>query len=235
MQVTGAIVKPWQNLTREDFVELNAQLTGYKIAQLYGVTPGAVYYRFRMFGINKSRSSKKFKPPIDEIRDLYQRMGIEDIAKHYGVGQTTVFMYLKANGIDGITTSQRLSGRPKSLEHRLAMSKAMREQKTHVGEKNGNWKGGAASLNSRGRSKAAYMDWKSAVLANAKWKCQGCGKEHGYVCECCGHRILLHCHHVKPFSEHPELRYEASNGIALCERCHWKVHHKQLGELLETP
>lgn len=227
--------KHWKDLTRQDFIDLNAKYSGTQIAQMFGVTPGAVYYRFRMFGVNPARSSRKFNPPKEEIEDLYKRMSMKEIASHYKVGETTVFMYLKSIGVDGISRSERLTGKPKSLQHRLAMSRSARESKSRVGELNGNWKGGVSSENLRGRSRTAYFEWKNAVIANAQWKCQGCGLEHGHVCQCCGHRVLLHAHHIKPFSEMPELRYEPSNGMALCERCHWKVHHDKSGELLETP
>lgn len=237
MQVTGGTVKKkgWKDLNRQDFIDLSAALNGAQIARKFGVTPGAVYYRFQMFGINPQRSTRKFKPPIEEIAELYKRMSMKELADHYGVGETAVFMYLKANGVGGISRSERLSGKPKTLEHRLAMSRGMRESGSFVGENNGRWKGGVSSTNKRGRSRAEYFDWKKAVFANAAWKCQGCGKEHGVVCDCCGHRILLQAHHKVPFAERPDLRYEPSNGMALCERCHWQVHHEKLGELLETP
>jgi hypothetical protein len=234
-QVSGDAVKSWKDLTRQDFIELNANYTGYKIAQMYGVTPSAVYYRFRMFGINDKRSSRKFEPPKDELEALYRQMSMKKIAEHYGVGETAVFMRLKELGIGGISRAERMQGKPKTIEHRLAMSRGMRESGSFAGSANANWRGGKSRVNQTGRSKAQYADWKNAVLANAGWKCVGCGLEHGHVCECCGHRVLLHAHHIKPFSEVPELRYEPSNGQALCERCHWKVHHKKLGELLETP
>jgi hypothetical protein len=235
MQVSWGAVKSWKDLTRQDFIDLAANYTGYKIAQMYGVTPAAVYYRFRMFGVTGKRSSRAFDPPKEELEALYGQMSMKKIAEHYGVGETAVFMRLKENGIGGISRADRLTGKPKTLEHRLAMSRGMRESGSFAGENNGRWKGGATSANLRGRSRAEYADWKNAVLANAKWKCQGCGLEHGHVCECCGHRVLLHAHHIQSFAEKPELRYEPANGQALCERCHWKVHHKQLGELLETP
>jgi hypothetical protein len=228
-------VKKWQELNRQDFIDMNATMTGSEIARQFGVTSGAVYYRFRMFGINGTRSSKRFAPAKDEITSLYQTMSMKELAKHYGVGETAVFMYLKLIGVDPISRSDRLSGKPKSLEHRLAMSRARRVSGLSSGEKNGNWQGGVSSANLRGRSKAAYFDWKNAVLANAVWKCQGCSLDHGHVCECCGHRVLLHAHHVKPYANHPQLRYDVSNGLALCERCHKKVHHNQSGELLEIP
>lgn len=228
-------MKTWQELNRQDFIDMNATMNGSQIARQFGVTSGAVYYRFRMFGVNATRASKKFMPAKDEIEALYKTMSMKELAKHYCVSETTVFMYLKLIGVEPISRSERLTGKPKTLEHRMAMSRGMRESGSFKGEKNANWQGGLTSTNLRGRSKAEYFDWKNTVLANAQWKCAECSLEHGHVCDCCGHRVLLHAHHVKSFADHPQLRYEPSNGVALCERCHKKLHQDQSCELLETP
>ena len=45
-------------------------------------------------------------------------------------------------------------------------------------------------------------------------------------CLHCGSLSDLHAHHVKPKSTHPELKYELSNGVTLCYRCHKQEHEK---------
>ena len=52
-------------------------------------------------------------------------------------------------------------------------------------------------------------------------------KRRDGVCQIskCGRRKTGHAHHIKNASHHPELRFEVSNGIRLCERCHWMVHN----------
>lgn len=217
--------KEWQDLTRQDMIRLNEKMSGPEIAEEYGITSGAVYYRLRVMGIRATAKKRRFQPPKEELAMLYKRMSMADIAKHYGVGETVVFMRCKEYGIGGISRADRLSGKPKSLEHRLAMSASARDSGVRAGERNGNWKGGVSSEGKRARSKVAYTEWKSAVLANAGWKCQGCGKEHHHVCECCGARVLLHAHHIVPFSKDPKKRYDPKNGKALCERCHRLEHH----------
>lgn len=58
-------------------------------------------------------------------------------------------------------------------------------------------------------------EWSKAVIER-DWKCQDCGALGP-----------LHAHHIKPKSAHPELRFELSNGMAVCPTCHWKRHRSE--------
>lgn len=204
-------------------------MSGKQIGAKFGVTPEAVYYRLRTWGISNPRSTRRFDPPKIELAELYQKLSMKQIADHYGVGETAVFMRLKEHGIGGISRADRLLGKPKTLAHRLELSRVRIGKQT--GKSNPNWRGGKSSANKLGRSKTAFHEWRVAVFEKAGWKCEGCGSEQGGMCPHCGHRIRLHAHHVKEYSDYPELRYEVSNGKALCERCHFVEHHKQSGEV----
>jgi predicted HNH restriction endonuclease len=218
----------WKDVTRQDLISMLEKMAGTEVAKHYEVTFGAVYYKMRMFGIPATRrwTKGRFNPDVAELKSLYEQMPMKAMAEHYDVAETTIFMKLKEHGIGGISRSDRLTGKPKSLEHRLKMSESARSSGVRSGDKNGNWKGGVSSENLRGRSRKAYHEWKAAVLAKHAWKCAVCGVEHGHVCGCCGARHLLHAHHIKPFADKPELRYEVSNGVALCVKCHFDEHHK---------
>lgn len=45
--------------------------------------------------------------------------------------------------------------------------------------------------------------------------------------EGCGSMTKVVAHHIKPWSSHPELRYDPDNGIALCQACHDKIKDRE--------
>jgi len=59
-----------------------------------------------------------------------------------------------------------------------------------------------------------YQAWRIAVLERDEYTCQHCNQKGGQ----------LHCHHLKSFKTYPELRFEVSNGIVLCAKCHERLH-----------
>lgn len=225
----------WKTVSRAQLKSLYERKTAPEIAAMFDITHGAVYYKLRVFGLDYRRSGvshtrgpkRGFNPPKEELEALYGRMSMADVAKHYGVGETVIFHRIRDYGIPIINRSKRLTGRPKTLAHRIAMSKS--KIGLQMGENHPNWKGGITSLNKRARSQKAYHEWKSAVLAKSDYKCCVCGREHGAMCDCCGHVIYLHAHHLEPFAENIELRYDPANGKALCERCHSIEHNQKIG------
>lgn len=65
-----------------------------------------------------------------------------------------------------------------------------------------------------GRRDSRHDAWADAVISNDKATCRICGATN----------TELHAHHVRSWKEYPELRFEVSNGIALCAPCHWTIH-----------
>ena len=81
------------------------------------------------------------------------------------------------------------------------------------GELNPNWKGGLTSQNGLIRASARFQEWRQAVFERDNWTCQDCRKRGGD----------LEAHHIRTFSEYPELRFDISNGRTLCLECHKKT------------
>lgn len=63
------------------------------------------------------------------------------------------------------------------------------------------------------RNTKEYAEWRKAVF-----------ERDNYTCQMCGKRGELQAHHIKPYSKHPEARFDIDNGITLCVECHAKVH-----------
>lgn len=95
-------------------------------------------------------------------------------------------------------------GRHHTLETRRQTSDSMK------GDKNPSWKGGIKLENDKIRHRIEFRLWREAVLARDNWTCRKCSKRGG----------RLEAHHIKPFSEYPELRFAIDNGETLCLECH---------------
>ena len=115
-------------------------------------------------------------------------------------------------------TKKKLSdirrGRKCSTETRIKMSLLNRGSKSHF------WRGGITSVNKAIRNGIEFRLWRTAVFERDNYTCQECGIK-GY--KGLGHRVILHPHHIKPFSLFPELRFAIDNGVTLCADCHHKT------------
>ncbi len=67
------------------------------------------------------------------------------------------------------------------------------------------------------RQSLKYKNWTKDIYYLANYKCQCCGCTNSK-------NNKLNAHHIFSFSKYKELRYEISNGICLCEKCHRKFH-----------
>lgn len=213
-------------LPRDELESLYKTQSTAQIAQRFGVSAEVVRRRIHEYGITvKPKGARRvFDPPVKELRKLYQTMSMAQIAEHYAVGETVVFKRLKEHGIEveGFKNHRLKTGKTFSPEHRQALSKAKAGRWS--GAKNPNWKNGARQTNMQARSTGEYKQWRYAALARASFACESCGVAQGTMCKCCGHRISLHVHHVKPFAQFPELRFDPKNSEVLCPKCHSAKH-----------
>jgi 5-methylcytosine-specific restriction endonuclease McrA len=82
------------------------------------------------------------------------------------------------------------------------------EGRNTTGENNPNWKGGHSNRSNK------QSKWARAVISRDNATCKRCGARG----------IELHAHHLRSFKDHPELRWDISNGETLCFQCHWDEH-----------
>ena len=70
--------------------------------------------------------------------------------------------------------------------------------------------------------RARHRAWREKVLRRAKYLCEECARY--------GRRTpATVAHHIKHADAYPELRYDVSNGRALCAACHNKYHPEKGG------
>jgi len=62
----------------------------------------------------------------------------------------------------------------------------------------------------------AYFIWKSSVFERDNNKCQHCFSKEKLI-----------AHHIKPWKDFPEFRFDVDNGLTLCASCHTKIHLKE--------
>lgn len=88
-----------------------------------------------------------------------------------------------------------------------------------IGELNGNWRGGVTPEHDKVRHNDRIKRWRKEVYKRDNYTCQECGIRSG-----AGKVVYLNAHHIKPFKDYAELRFEVSNGITYCESCHKEIH-----------
>ena len=79
----------------------------------------------------------------------------------------------------------------------------------YKGKDNPNWKGGRQI-----RDMNKQLKWSRKVFKRDNYTCQDCGQRGGD----------LQAHHIKGFTDYPELRWKLSNGRTLCKKCHYKTY-----------
>ena len=107
-------------------------------------------------------------------------------------------------------------GKKHTIETRSKISCIVRER-TPRGERVHNYVDGKSAERYGIRHTSEYKRWRYDVFLRDGFVCQMCGYSKGGI---------LNAHHIKPFPKYPELRFELSNGITLCESCHKKQHAK---------
>lgn len=116
-------------------------------------------------------------------------------------------------GIKGIR-----KGYKHTEETKIKISKAHKGKKcpkrAKFGNKNPNWKNGATPINRLLRKRTDYKEFRNKIFKRDNYTCKYCGKNG----------IYLQIHHIKSWSDYPELRFDENNIITLCLNCHEKTN-----------
>ena len=108
------------------------------------------------------------------------------------------------------TEEAKEKNRQAHLGKKISEETRKKLRECHKGEKSYQWKGGISKNYKRGYKTSEYKKWRLSIFERDGFKCQVCGIIGVYIT----------AHHIKSFAKYPELRYEISNGITLCEECH---------------
>ncbi len=117
--------------------------------------------------------------------------------------------YWKDNSIESHT---------KETIEKISKSKKLAKS-TVRGDKHHNWKGGVTSKNGKIRGSLLYITWRNEVYKRDNWKCRMCEKK-------CPKGDIV-AHHIREFSDFPELRFVIENGVTLCRSCHARLHSEE--------
>src|SRR5215211_3929971 len=168
-----------------------------------------------------------------EFCDLYPTTETQELALRFGVTSDTIRHWASQLGLE--KDRQYLSdyarskalGRSLSQETRAKIIQTKRQKGTlPKGESHYKWKGGRPWERFKNPE---YLAWRRAVLERDGYVCQQCGRQ------CKKYERGLAAHHIKPYAEFPELRYEIANGLTLCRQCHMQLHGKPLAPLQQVP
>ncbi len=108
---------------------------------------------------------------------------------------------------NGIPTKRKGSGMKDEVRKKISIKK----KGMMKGENHWNWKGGTSRAYKTGYYSVEYKEWRESVFMRDDYTCQQCFGERGQY---------ITAHHIKSFAQYPELRFEISNGLTLCEKCH---------------
>jgi hypothetical protein len=112
---------------------------------------------------------------------------------------------------------------------RMKINYRLGKLKLGKGETHWNWKGGITPLNKHLRACSKWKIWRELIFLRDNFTCQN------FNCVYCNNKIgvMLHPHHIKPCSLHPDLAFDVENGITYCEGFH--IHSKELHkEIIKT-
>lgn len=228
--------------------------TAKDIANECGKKDSVVEKMVSTYGLHKNTTRPEDILTRDTLVDLYCKryMSLSNIASMFdGIGINTVNRLIDEYGIERREPYSEMRMWWKNEENRQFMSEYRKELwkdpayiEKHMSRRNDpeyknrfaislssyyqgihtdEWKGFLTPERTRIRKTRKYAEWRRAVFARDNYTCQCCGSRSSS-----GNPVTLNAHHIRSFSNYPDLRFDVSNGITLCDKCH---STKQAGSL----
>jgi len=198
----------------------------HDIGKRFGISPHTVknhlsHANISIRGRVESIRLKSVPLDIDKIKKLYceDKISPPKIADMFGVDSNTIRKRLNNIGIKtrqfkGIHCSPDTEF--KKGNHYSPKTEWKQNDPRITGENHHQWKGGISSLYEGIRHGQEYRLWAESVYKRDKFTCLRCDIH-------CQRKNII-AHHVKPFADYPDLRFNVDNGITLCRACHIKEH-----------
>lgn len=230
--------------TASQYRNLDISPSVYTIQRVFGSWNEAKEYS----ELEKRTHRKLSDSEVSEIIELYKSgESMSSVSDSFDVSRRTVKHHLDCNNVDTRTISESLEGRDidwidkisdslqgheVSDETRRKISEANKgktpwnkgktkqsnpEEITYGvgGEDHHAWNGGVSSEHKKIRESKEYANWRESVFERDDYTCQACEQIGGN----------LNAHHIKPFAEFENERFNTDNGVTLCRECHMNLHY----------
>lgn len=179
--------------------------------------------------------TRKYKCPICAVDNQHKNARVDltnmqfgnltaryvDECKTNQTGKVHWICDCSCGAIVSVPSSNLTTGNSTTCGNRLAH---------YSGSNNGNWKGGKTPELLCERTSSRYNKWRDEVYRKDWYTCQCCGKSR---------HIVKNAHHLINFAQNEDIRYDISNGITLCEDCHYSTisgsFHNIYGTTNNTP
>ena len=193
------------------------------ISKIMGTPPRTIGRRLVRFGVvlrGKNAADKEknsWWQTKEYLTEQYINNGFStnEIGKIVNAGGRTVATWLENFNIDRRPTGGAYKkGTKVSAEIRKKQSKAKKGKL--LGKDNPNWKGGLISDEVRDRRSYQAKRWR-----------EECRERDENKCTLCGSIERLHVHHILPYKDYPDRRWDINNGQTVCALCHEKIHQRR--------
>lgn len=198
--------------------QLAGKFCSYECKKKYVISERHHNYKGGLKIITCPICGKKFKRTRKEIKYCSIKCGNKSLEK-----QKATLVCNDCNKEYKLTPSQYYLHKKRSQKYNFCSKKCM--SNFFKGENSPNWIKDRSKLKNPKHSirwSKLMNDWRKSVYLRDNYTCALCGNRSSK-----NNSVVLNAHHIRTFKKYPELRFEISNGVTLCEKCHKKTYKKE--------